>query len=268
VNIEAWIKKSFDLEKDSVLITGASSGIGYEYLKVFTAIGCKCIATSNESAELDACMQKLDSSSASRVRLVTGDLATSAGLCHLIESVKLDRIGVLVNCAGFGLKGGFADIDPQRYSEIIHLNSVAPTLLTRAVLPGMIEAARGLIVHVASVNAVTPVSYSAVYSATKAYILHYAYALAYELRSTPILSHIVLPGTTNTPFHVKQGAVPSSMCMQPNEVVKRSLSRVDAIIHVSNKLDRFLFPLVASLPYFLRIRFAAYLFKKRLKIRS
>jgi short-subunit dehydrogenase len=262
LTVEQWLHKQFDRQADWVLVTGASSGIGLEYLKAFAGMGCRCLATSNDPAELEEARRAVRGT----VETVTADLSTPDGVAGVLAAVGGRRVGVLVNNAGFGLKGPFLDHDPRRYADLVHLNALAPTLLARGLLPGMVGAGRGLVLHVASINACTPIAYNAVYTATKAYLLYYAYAVAHELRHTPLVFQVVLPGTTNTPFHVRQGATPSAMFMTPDVVVRRSLARVNSAINISNRVDRLLFPLVSALPYWLRVRVGTFFLKKRLKL--
>ncbi len=266
MNAKEWIDSSFDCQNDYVLVTGASSGIGLEYLKAFLALGCRCIATSNDAAELAETCDSLQGKHRGPIIEVVADLSTLNGIQQLLSSIQGYSIGVLVNNAGFGIKGPFVEQNPQLYSDVVVLNSLAPTLISRHCVPQMLSKGRGLVLHVASVNAVTPIGYNAVYTATKAYLLYYAYAMAYELKQSPLMFQIVLPGTTNTPFHRRQGAVPQSMFMSPDLVVSRSLARIDQSVHVSNRFDRLLLPIVSMLPLSLRIRLGTYLLKRRLKI--
>ncbi len=260
-----WIERNFDRNMDYVLITGASSGIGYEYLRAFAKMGCKCIATSNDAEGLSTACSVVRSNHDVEIEQFVADLCTLEGVQKFIQAIQEYRVGVLINNAGFGLKGEFCNHSLQKYMDIIILNSLAPTLICRTVLPRMIEVGRGLILHVASINACTPIAYNAVYTATKAFVLYYAYAIAYECRSSSLVFQVVLPGTTNTPFHERQGAVPQSMFMNPDIVVHRSLGRINSPINISNRLDRVLFPIFSWLPYSIKIRLATYMLKKRLK---
>jgi len=88
------------------------------------------------------------------------------------------------------------------------------------------------------------------------------------MRGTPIVFQIVLPGTTDTPFHKRQGAVPQAMFMAPDVVVKKSLQRIDRLLCVSNRFDRVLFPLVSVLPLWARTALGTYLLKRRLKFKE
>jgi short-subunit dehydrogenase len=266
MNIQQWIDASFDYSNDYALITGASSGIGYEYLKALSRAGCRCIATSNDAIQLKEACGSLRDESGATILEVVADLGTSEGIRDLTGYIENYSIGILVNNAGFGLKGSFLDHEPRRYSDLVLLNALAPTLISRQCIPQMLARARGLILHVASINAITPIAYNAVYTATKAYLLYYAYAVAHELQRSPLVFQIVLPGTTKTPFHERQGAVPKVMYMTPDVVVKRSLDNLHQALNISNKWDRLLYPVVSLLPLSLRVRVATYLLKRRLNL--
>jgi short-subunit dehydrogenase len=266
VNARQWFLEQCNPVDSFALITGASSGIGLEYLNAFAAMGCKCIATSVDGSELAKAAQSVRQTHGVEVVEIVADLAQLEGVRHLLDTVSPYEIVAVVNNAGFGLKGEFLSHPSEAYEAIIFLNAMTPTLIARRLVPKMLAAGRGLVLHVASINAITPIAYNAVYTATKAYILYYAYAIAYELRHSPLIFQIVLPGTTKTPFHKRQGAVPQSMYMTPDVVVERSLSRIDRLLCISNKYDRILYPIVSVLPLPMRIRLATYLLKRRLKL--
>lgn len=234
--INEWLETSFDRATDYALVTGASSGIGLEYLKALAGLGCPCIATSENADELSRACSLLRKSGATQIAEIVSDLSTSEGIENLLAGIEEFNVAILVNNAGIGMKGSFIDHDPGCYAALVGLNSIAPTLICRHVLPDMIDKRRGLVIHVASINAITPIAYNAVYTASKAYLLYYAYAVAFELRDTPLVFQIVLPGTTDTPFHQRQGAAPQAMFMAPDVVVKRSLQRIDRLLCVSKSV--------------------------------
>ncbi len=265
MNVQQWLDKSWN-KTCFALITGASSGIGYEYLRALAAAGCNCIATSIDERELLAAARTVRDEFRVEVIEVIADLSCESGVESLLGVCDQYEVAILVNNAGFGVKGEFVSHSAQLYTKLVFLNALAPTLICRHILPMMIRAERGLILHVASINAVTPIAYNAVYTATKAFLLYYSYAVAYECRNTQLLFQVVFPGTTNTPFHKRQGAVPHAMFMEPSVVVKRSLAHVDQLLSISNRLDRILFPIVSALPLWIRVRIGTALLKYRLKI--
>lgn len=266
MNLEEWFKSNCDMESDYALITGASSGIGYEYLKKYSSIGFKCIATSIDQEELSEVVNKVQKETGNEIVQIVADLSNRHGIEKLVSETQKYNIASLVNNAGFGLKGPFLSHSADVYESLINLNTLAPTLNSLSIIPGMVAKKRGLVIHVASINACTPIAYNSVYTATKAYLLYYSYAVSYELKNSGILFQTVLPGTTKTPFHERQGAVPQSMYMEPDLVVKRSTDNISKLLSISNRMDRLLFPIISAIPMSWSVRIGTYLLKKRLKI--
>jgi short-subunit dehydrogenase len=137
-----------------------------------------------------------------RGRAIAGDLATDAR----VLAERAGPIDVLVNNAGAGWAGSFARMPHVTLDALVEVNLTAPILLTRLLLPGMIEAGRGHIVFVASIAGAIGVGQEAVYSATKAGLLVFAEALRHELgRYRAIGVSVVLPGVVDTPFFDRRG---------------------------------------------------------------
>lgn len=262
-----WLSGNFTRGTDRVLITGGSSGIGRAYLEQIASLGYDCIIVSEAREELESVAKQVRERFRVEVDPIHCDLSDAASLDRLLDGdLRGLHIPFLINNAGFGLKGFFLDIPPERYRAIIAVNAVAPTLITHRLLPPMIEAGRGVIVHVASINVASPIPKNAVYTATKSYIWSYALALSSELEDSGILLQTCLPGTTNTPFHVKQGATPQSMTMAPDQVASGSLANLHRRVFIPNPMDRVLYPIVSALPVALRMKIASHLMKKRLGV--
>jgi len=145
--------------------------------------------------------------------VIEADLAQpgAAGALAAAVTGRGLAVDVLVNNAGLGAAGRFDRIDPQRVSEILNVNIVALTELTRLILPGMIERRRGRIMLVASVAGFQPGPRMAAYFASKAYVLSLGEALAYELRGTGVSVTTLCPGATATRFFEVAGAGNSLM---------------------------------------------------------
>jgi short-subunit dehydrogenase len=179
-----------------------------------------------------------------------------------LDTVKThvrDRpIGVLINNAGFGRKGPFTATATQEYLDIIAVNASAPVVLCNHFLPAMLERNRGVVIHVASINALAPVPSSAVYSASKSFILYYASAVAYENRHKNVTFQIVLPGTTATEFHVKQGTKTLRNVLTARAVVRDSLDSLGAgPICVSGALYQAINAVAGFFPLNVRARIAS-----------
>jgi uncharacterized protein len=187
---------------ETVLITGASSGIGLELARCFAADKSRLVLTARSEDKLEALAAELRKTYGADVQVIVNDLAEAAGPQQLVAALKLRRIDVdvLVNNAGFGARGRFADLDVRRQADMVQVNVAAPTILTRLLLPGMIERRRGAILNVASTAGFQPGPFLAVYYATKAYVLSWSEALTEELRGKGITVTCLCPGPTATNF--------------------------------------------------------------------
>jgi len=184
------------------LITGASSGIGKELARIHASKGGDVIITARRGPLLEALRRDLIEEFNVKVRVFEGDLSAEGAGQQLAEAIIEEGIEVdlLINNAGFGGLGEFADQPAERYQSMIAVNIAALTELTRAFLPGMIERGRGKILMVGSVAGFVPGPYQAVYFATKAYVLSLTEALAHELKDTPITVTCLAPGPVDTAF--------------------------------------------------------------------
>src|SRR5512137_641091 len=192
---------------DTVLITGASSGIGLELARCFAADGCRLALVARKGNALEALATELRKAHKIQVQVFTADLAhpeaPSRLLAHL-QSAGL-KVDVLVNNAGFGAQGRFADLPLARQLDMLQVNITSLTHLTRLLLPPMLERRRGGILNVASTAAFQPGPGMAIYYATKAYVLSFTEALAEELAGTGLNVTAVCPGPTATNFGVAAG---------------------------------------------------------------
>jgi short-subunit dehydrogenase len=179
------------------LVTGASSGIGRASAELLARQGAWVIALGRDRQALD------------RVAAATGGRAIQADLSKPDDvdraAAEAGPVDVLVNNAGEGWFGSFADMDPNRAEELIRTNLLGPVRLTRALLPGMLERGRGAIVNVASIAGHVGVRHEAVYAATKAGLIAFSESLRQELTGTPVRVSVVSPGVVDTAFFERQG---------------------------------------------------------------
>jgi short-subunit dehydrogenase len=187
---------------ETVLITGASSGIGLELAKCFAADGCRLVLVARNGNALEALAAELRKAHKIQAQVITADLAQPEMpprlMAHL-QSAGL-RVDVLVNNAGFGAQGKFAELPLGRQLEMLQVNITSLTHLTRLLLPGMIERGGGGVINVASTAAFQPGPGMAVYYATKAYVLSFSEAVAEEVAGTGVTITAVCPGPTATNF--------------------------------------------------------------------
>lgn len=196
------------------LITGASSGIGEAFARALPAT-TGLLLTGRDEARLAALRDALGGEDR-RVEILSADLASEAGRAAVIEAAETNPPDLLINNAGLGFYGGFLDNPAEAEREMVEVNVTAPLVLTRALLPGMLERARssgrraGLII-VASTAAFMPLPYISTYAATKAFDLSFAEGLAGELSKEPIDVLGLCPGATATRFFERSGMAGSSL---------------------------------------------------------
>jgi len=187
---------------ETVLITGASSGIGLELAKCFAADGCRLILVARNTPALEKLAEELRRKSKIEAIVLTADLSLPETPKQIFEKLSAQKISVdvLVNNAGFGAIGIFTQLPLERQSEMIQVNVTALTGLTRLFLPGMIQRKRGGILNVGSVAGFVPGPGMAVYYATKAFVLSFTEALSAELEGTGVKVTALCPGPTPTNF--------------------------------------------------------------------
>lgn len=193
--------------KGTALITGASAGIGLELAKLFAADGHDLVLVARRAETLDRLAADLRQRHGIAVHVCPADLsdpASPAQLCDWVAGQGL-AIDTLVNNAGFGAVGPFADQPVGRQLGIVDVNVRALTELTHRMLPAMRARRRGRILNVASVAAFLPGSYMAVYYGTKAYVLSFSDALAEELAGSGVTVTCLCPGFTATEFQEVAG---------------------------------------------------------------
>lgn len=194
--------RSEQQRRGTVLVTGASSGIGADLARAFARGGHDLVLVGRSRQRLDELARELLAAHGVQVRVVVADLASAGAAAAIQATLRADGVEVdtLVNSAGFGLRGAFVDLDSRRQSDMIQVNVAALTELCRAFAPDMVRRGSGRILNVAGLAGVMPGPGMAVYCATKAYVLSFTEALANELRGTGITVTCLSPGPTETRF--------------------------------------------------------------------
>ena len=190
------------MTRETVLITGASAGLGVEFARLFAADGSDLVLVARREDRLRALADELTARHGITAKTLAADLAAPGAASALAERLAAEglEIDVLVNNAGFGARGPIAEIDADRQAAMVRLNVGALTELTRALLPGMLARGRGGVLNVASMAAFQAGPYMAVYYATKAYVLFFSEALYEEVRGTAIQVSCFCPGPVATEF--------------------------------------------------------------------
>ena len=210
------------------LITGASAGLGVDFARQLSTRGHRLVLAARRADRLNALAAELGNA-----RVVAIDLSEQGAGAKLIANVAAagEEIDLLINNAGFGLGGAFAELDAARQREMIDLNIGTLTDLCRAVAPQMIERRSGGILNIASTAAFQPGPGMAVYFATKAYVLSFTEALHEELKPFGIKVSALCPGPTRTEFGdvagFKNKGAFDRLSMNSADVVRIGLAGLD-----------------------------------------
>jgi len=237
------------------LVTGASTGIGAAFAERLARDHYDLVIVARSRDRLDILAERLRKARHVHVEVLPADLTRPADLRRVEEHVVHDRhLELLVNNAGFGTVGSFAELDADKEEEEIRLNVLALVRLTRAALPGMIARGQGGIINVSSLSGFQPGPYTATYGATKAFVNSFTEALCEELRGTGVKVQALCPGFTRTEFQQRAGldvsTIPSFAWMSPEVVVDASLAALerDQVICVPGLGNRLLATLGSTSP--------------------
>lgn len=179
---------------ETALITGASAGIGEEFARQLAGRGYDLILVARRKDRLEQLAEQLPTTA----HVIESDLVTNAAdLPGEVEKLGVN-VDLLVNNAGFGLRGRFLELDPAREAEMVRVNCEAVVSLTHAFIPGMVERGRGGVITVASTAGMQPLPYEATYGASKAFAISFMEALWMELRGTGVKILVVNPGPVKT----------------------------------------------------------------------
>lgn len=189
------------------LITGATSGIGYELAKLFAKDGYNMILIARNKNRLQEVTDELKQSYGVEVTPLSKDLFDVTSAQEIYNTVQQMgvTVNVLVNDAGQGEWGPFLETDLQREIDIINLNIISLVSLTKLFVKDMAKRNEGKILQLGSEAGTTPVPLLSIYAATKAFVLSFSAALANELQNTNITVTALLPGATDTDFFHKAG---------------------------------------------------------------
>lgn len=190
------------MNKKVALITGASSGIGREFARIHAANGGDLIIIARRKEKLNELKEKLEKKYNVNIKVIAKDLTLPESPMEIYNEIKEEGINVdyLINNAGFGGRGYFYERLMELDLQMIQVNIVTLTTLTRLFLPDFVKRNSGKILNVSSTATLMPGPLQAVYYATKAYVLSFSNAIAQELKDTNITVTALLPGATETEF--------------------------------------------------------------------
>lgn len=194
-------------ENKTVLITGATSGIGLELAKLFARDHYNMVLVARYEDTLNEVAAQFRTLGAGEVSIIPQDLSVSEAALKVFEETQRKGImvDILVNDAGVGIYGRFSDTSIELEHQIIHLNIVSMLHLTKLYLRDMLSRKSGRILQLASVASYQPTPLLAVYAATKAFVLSFSDALGTELEGTNVTVTTLIPKATDTDFFAKAG---------------------------------------------------------------
>ena len=218
------------------LVTGASTGIGYAIAKELANRGADLIisATARSEDKLQELSKEIKELG-SDCHIFLEDLSKRDSGRSLYDQIKLKNLHVdlLVNNAGYGRWGTYHEVDMDDYADMIQLNVTSLSELSHLFIPDMISKGEGGVINVGSVASLTPVPYSSVYAATKAYVLSLSEGLRYEYKDFNIRIMALLPGATISNFGQVATAKSDKLRERLN---KRSKSAVGTIFQTSHEV--------------------------------
>lgn len=188
--------------KNTALITGASGGLGLEFAKIHASKGGDLVLVARSGDKLNALKSELETQFGVQVLVIEKDLSKSNSALEVFQETQNKEIIVdyLINNAGIGTYGFFNDLDWDKENEMLNLNMITLTHLTKLYLPKMIEQSKGYILNVASTAAFQPGPLMSTYFASKAYVLHFSEALHNEVKPAGIKVSALCPPATETSF--------------------------------------------------------------------
>ena len=184
----------------TALVTGASTGIGYELCRLLAKDGYALFMVARHGEKLEQVSGEMRASGSPAATAIVADLAQRDSAEQVIQALGGIVPDVLINNAGFGLLGLFGESELNTQMDMIQVNVTALVELTHRLLPAMLKRRSGRILNVASTAAFQPGPLMAVYFATKAFVLHFSEAIAEETRGSGVTIMVLCPGATNTEF--------------------------------------------------------------------
>ncbi|MBI5506902.1 MAG: SDR family oxidoreductase [Deltaproteobacteria bacterium] len=215
------------------MVTGASSGIGKSFAEVLASRGTDLVLVARSRERLEELATTLRERHGRSVDVLVADLEKPEELALVEQRLHEDaRIDLLINNAGYGFAGSFAELPLERSLGQIGCNITALTRLTHAALSTMKPSRRGGIMNIASTAAFLPTPYFSVYAATKSYVVTFSLALSEEIKAHGVTITVVCPGFTRTEFQSRAdydaSAMPGFVWQSAEDVVKESLAAYGA----------------------------------------
>jgi uncharacterized protein len=223
------------MSKQTALVTGASGGIGEDLARELAARNYNLVLVARSADKLEALGQELRQKYGIESTIISMDLSTPDATDRLTRELETRNlsIDVLVNNAGFGDYGEFWTLDANKTAQMLHLNITTLTMLSRALLPGMVGRKHGKILNVASTAAFMPGPLMSVYYASKNYVLALSEGLSEELSGTGVTVTALCPGPVETGFQTQAAMQDSKLLKNPSgmmtssEVAKQGIAALE-----------------------------------------
>jgi short-subunit dehydrogenase len=255
----------------NALVTGASTGIGRAFAERLARSEYDLVLVARGAERLEALAKRLSEQRGVEARVLAADLTEPADLARVEAELREHTPDLLVNNAGFGTVGSFAELDVEGEEREVRLNVLALLRLTHAALAPMIERGHGAIVNVSSLGGEAPAPYTATYAASKAFVTSFTEALSEEARGTGVRLQALLPGFTRTEFQDRAGidtdTIPAFAWMDADAVVDASLAGLEKgqTVCVPGLANRLVAPFPRLLPRALVRRVIGASFKRTLR---
>lgn len=205
---------------DTVLITGASSGLGLEFARIFASKGCDLILTARSWEKLEEIAFQLRIDRSIRIDVICADLSTEDGAQKLYEEIRAlgRRVDQFVNNAGAGKAADTVNIDPTDLKALLHLDVTSYAMLCRLIGADMVRQGHGKILNVSSTTAFFPDPHFNIYGPSKAFVMSLTEAMKGELRGTGVSVTALCPGPVRTNWAVNAGKSYPAIAADPAKV--------------------------------------------------
>jgi uncharacterized protein len=223
--------------KKTALITGASSGIGYELTQLFARDGYDLVLVARSERQLVQMAEELKAAYGTEVKVMMKDLSVSTAPREIFAELEQENIEIeaLVNNAGFATFGLFAELDLDTELQMMQVNMMTLTHLTRLLLPAMLKRRSGKILNIASTASFQPGPLMTVYYATKAYVLSFSEGLANELEGSGVGVTALCPGPTASGFQ-KRANMEDSKLVQGGLMDAKTVASIGYRALMKNKV--------------------------------
>ncbi len=250
------------MQRETALITGATSGIGRAFAERFARMGHDLVVTGRRKRVIDNAAREIRKAHGVSVKVIIAELSGEKGLRAVLEAIRRERnLSVLVNNAGYGIDGFFADLPIRDHLDLLQVHITAALRFIHAALPGMIERKSGTIINVSSLGAFAPAPINGIYGGAKSFLNIFTESLHLETRRHGIRVQALCPGFTVTDFHRKMGVEEEVRgntmfhWMDPGTVVEISMrclekGRVICVPGFRNRLLRALFAVTPRRLYY------------------